>query len=204
MRRLGLAAIVITVFGVLAGAPARVNAGTLQTFDLEWSGASFGNGATAVGTITMDMSLVFNPGHTQQNSGQFVSAFSITITGASTGNGTFGFNDFNGASFSGGFLFDTEGGTLDFTNQLVGQPTPSGIWGISRGNFLLFSNHSDLNTPTGVDGTPLVITTSNGSGDSLMLTSFAPVASVPEPSSIVLASAGVLAGLGVWSKKRRS
>jgi hypothetical protein len=103
------------MFGILACTADQANAGTLQTFDLAWSGASFGNGATAVGTITMDVSRIFNPGHTQQNSSQFVTAFSITITGASTGNGTFGIDDFNGASLSGGFLFDTEGGTLDFT-----------------------------------------------------------------------------------------
>ena len=59
-RRLALAA--IAALGLAA--PAR--AAHLQTYDLTYSGAPFGNAASATATITLDLDLVQNPGTTFQ------------------------------------------------------------------------------------------------------------------------------------------
>jgi hypothetical protein len=87
MKRLAVLAAVACLWGV----PGQVQAG-LMTFDLTWSGASFGNTAMATGQITFDPSLLTNPGVTDPIA---VTAFSITVSGASSGNGTFGLGDFD-------------------------------------------------------------------------------------------------------------
>jgi hypothetical protein len=101
--------------------PAR--AGSI-TYDLAFSGASFGDSAVGVGTVTIDTSLLNNPGSTDTASSPFVDAFSITISGATSGNGAFGMADYSG------FFFDTNDAILNLSTQLIGQTTPNGTWGI--------------------------------------------------------------------------
>src|SRR5580692_7208556 len=91
------------------GGPGQVKASQIMTYDLTWSGAAFDNSVVATGQITLDVDLINNPGSTSQNSSSFVQDFSITVSGATTDNGTFGFGDFNGASTDGGFILDTGG-----------------------------------------------------------------------------------------------
>jgi len=146
-------------------------------FALQWSGAAFGNSASANGLIDFDPSLISNPGYTNPLP---VNSFSITVTGANSGNGTFSLADYKN------FYLDTSGGTLDFTKQLVGQPTSNDPWGspsFGGGDFNIISN---LDAPTVTF--PFQIATSGGYGDELQLTSFAPLAplaTVPEPSSLL-------------------
>jgi hypothetical protein len=172
--------------------------GIAQTvFDLAWSGAPFGNNATATGTITLNLADINNPGQTSQNLTPFVTDFSITVTGASSGNGTFGFSDYNGATDEGGFYIIT-GGTLDFTHQLVGQATPGGPWGSTHdgntGDFNIFTNGNDPAAPL---GTFFFITTSgDGNGDNMYLTSFTPA---PEPASLGILGLG---GLSLLVRRR--
>ena len=71
----------------LMGATAR--AGQITTFDLTYSGADLGNTATATATITLDLSLTNNPGFTSQDANSFVTAFSVTVSGASVGQWNF-------------------------------------------------------------------------------------------------------------------
>ena len=66
----------------------------LVVFDLAWSGASFGNGATATGRFTIDDALLANPGNNSGTTPGLVTALVVTISGASTGNGTYGLADF--------------------------------------------------------------------------------------------------------------
>jgi hypothetical protein len=65
-----------------------------------------------------------------------VSALSVTVTGASAGNGTFGMHDFSTIAWS------SNGGTLDLDSELIGQPTNGQPWGSvveeSGGDFNLF------------------------------------------------------------------
>src|ERR1700691_2410264 len=109
MRRFTIFSVMCLVLGLAAKSQA-----ALETFDLAWSGASFGNSAMGTGTVTFDPSLLNNPGN---NDPLNVTAFSITISGAtnSLDDGTFGLADY------GGFLLDTGGATLNFSQQLIGQ-----------------------------------------------------------------------------------
>jgi|HubBroStandDraft_3_1064219.scaffolds.fasta_scaffold152736_1 hypothetical protein len=163
-------------------------------FDLAWSGAALGNSASATGTITLNLADINNPGETDQKISPFVTNFSVTVTGAGAGDGTFGFSDYNGSLVEGGFYLIT-GGTLDFTSQLVGQATPHGPWGSthngSTGDFNIFSNGNDDGAPTGTNFFQL--SAEGGTGDSMYLTSFAPASAVPEPSSVIPLSAVLLA-----------
>lgn len=187
--------------GLLVVAAGQAIADTV--FDLAWSGAALGNTASATGTITLNLADITNPGETVQNISSFVTDFSITVTGASSGDGTFGFGDYNGSGTLGGFYLIT-GGTLDFTSQLVGQPTPGGPWGSnhggsSTGDFNIFTNNNDPSAPVGTFY--FTLTTNDGVGDAMYLTSFAPASSVPEPSSAIPLSAAMLA-LAFVARKR--
>ena len=181
-----------------------------KTFDLTYSGASFGDAAVATGYVTIDESLLNNPGATEQINSPFVTAFSLTISGASSGNGTFTFADFNGSTQgpfnpSGGFFLDTHGGTLDLSQQLIGQPTTGDPYGTPSGNggdFNVFENAAGVaaGAPTGSNF--FTITTNNRNGDALQLTSFAP-APVPESSSTVSLGLMLALGLGGVAVARR-
>lgn len=195
--------LIATLMGVGLLVVAAGQAKADSVFDLAWSGAALGNSATATGTITLNLADINNPGTTDQNDSPFVTDFNITVTGATSGDGSFDFGDFNGSPTVGGFYIIT-GGTLDFTSQLVGQPTPIGPWGSthdgSSGDFNIFSNNNDPSAPLGTFF--FTLTTNGGNGDSMYLTSFAPAA-VPEPSSVIPMSAALLA-LAFVARKRQA
>jgi hypothetical protein len=162
----------------------------VTVFDVAWSGASFSNSATATGQISIDTALLPNPSGVMFNSSfsPIVTGVSITILGATSGNGTFGLADFTG------WIWDTSGATLDLGAELVGQ----GGWGQGFvGDFNLFGTGSPA--PSGF--APFTLRT-DGSvfGDQMLLTSFAP-ASVPEPSRMLLGALGVM---GMVLRRRRS
>jgi uncharacterized delta-60 repeat protein len=145
--------------------PGRVTAAGLQTFEITWSGASYGNGATATAQITFDPSLIQNPGTTTGTA--WVSSFSITVSGAPIGNGTWSKSDIHS------FRFLTGSTALDFTQELVGQNGWATVPGSGR-DFALDSSSSG--TPSSIDY--FVIRTQNGAGVPLKLVSFKPAASV--------------------------
>jgi hypothetical protein len=100
--------------------------------------------------------------------------------------------------------WDTNGATLDLNSQLVGQNTLGNPWGTSddgiSGDFNLFAS-TVLGAPLGTNY--FTLTTNNGTGDSMLLTSFSPkTAAVPEPTSIAIF--GIGAGLmSLVSNRRR-
>jgi hypothetical protein len=164
-----------------AGLPARAD--TFQTFNLAYSGAALGNNATAAGQIVFDETLLPNPGGSN-SAINFVQDFTLTISGASSGNGTFTFSDFRD------FYWDTGGATLDLARNLIGQPTAGAPWGTtydgSSGDFNAFG----VNSAAPYGSYYFTLVTSNGTGDQMQLTSFA---ATPEPgSSSLLALAGLL------------
>lgn len=157
-RELNLICVLFLTFCLLsATAPAAI----LRTFDVAWSGASFGNSAVATGQITIDTTLLPNPG--SASSPNWVSSFSIKVSGASSGNGVW-------SKVSFGMLgFHTGSTALDFSRELVGQNG----WGtVFNGatDFLLSSplNLAPKNTSF------FTIQTNGGTGEKLRLTSFKP------------------------------
>ena len=150
----------------------------IKTFDLAWSGASFGNNATATGRITIDDTVLPNPSRRLIfGFEQFgVTSLTVTVSGAISGNGTFTLADFDDATWDSG---DIGNATLDLTRELVGQATDGGPWGTqngSAGEFTLFSFDGLAPSASG----PFEIATARGSGDRLLLTNFTPTNSPPE------------------------
>ena len=169
-----------------------------------------GNTAVITGSITFESTLLANPGtndFTLPNPA--VLALNVTVTGASAGNGVFGLSDFSEVRF------ETNGGTLDFSKSLVGQPTSNSPWGTPDGNggdFNLFGAGvpPNVTAPVGewfftlcTNGGPI----GSGISDCTNLTSMinAAATTVPAPVSsrwMLLALAGLL-GLAGFAGLRR-
>ena len=150
-----------------AAAASLAKADTFGTFTLNYSGASFGNAATATGQIVIDETLLPNPGSTGGSFANYLQNLNLTVSGATTGNGTYSLTDFST------FIWNTNGATLDFTQELVGQASSGSPWGTTSGpagDFNLFA--STASAPTGYS--PFVLSTSSGSGDRLALSNFTP------------------------------
>ena len=176
----------------LAAALTVVTSSRADLIDMQaqWSGASFSNGASATATFTLETSFFNNPGYSSFSGPAFSNAFQnfqLTVSGASAGNGVFTDGDFSS------IFLNTASGTLDFHSELIGQSTPGGAWGPgvfpapSVGDFNLLSSGLSPLTPTGFSN----FTMHTGGGESILLTSFAPVApaapvAVPETSTWVM------------------
>lgn len=128
-------------------------------FNLTWSGASFSNSATATGVIGLDLaSIPSAPSLFNGPAPAWITSFTITITGASSGNGTFTLSDFSG------FAFISSGITLNYTTDLMAQNGGT-----------IFSSVSDFNifgstAPAPVGIGPNTIATDFSNGDFLVLT----------------------------------
>ena len=171
--------------GALAG-PMAANA-ALITFDLTYSGAPFENSAVASGSITFDDAILPVPGTVINEPADVlgVIAFSISVSGASAGNGTFGLNDVTPWIWA-------VGAGLDLPQNLVGQDAFFDFnWcGVAFVGCV-------APAPGGVDA--FIIVTNAETGDPLLLTSMSPRA-VPEPGTLALLGLGLL-GLGVTRRR---
>lgn len=189
--------------------------------------------ATATGYVMFETDLIANPGDNDIDlPNPAVLELNVNVSGATSGNGSFGIEDFCS------LVFDTQGGTLDFTRELVGQPTlgdpwattvpedartPSGGGGGTSGDFNLFACGSNLQpgeryaenrtvqgsmAPNGV--WYFTLAADGGGGDAMRLVSMAPAGvqgHQPVPASTAWSLAGLmvlLAGLGMAVLRTRS
>lgn len=175
-------------------------ADTFQTYNLAWSGATFGNSATATGQITLDLTTLPNPGGPAFDMYNDIASLTVTVVGASSGNGTWTRADLCACSALGTFTYwDTGGVALNMNQQLVGQPTLGNPWGTPDGisgdfNFF-FTNGGPLGTFF------FTMTSDGGLEDSMLLTSVAPVSSTPEPGTMALFGSGIIGLAGVLRRK---
>lgn len=170
------------------------------TFDIQASGLSFGNQATATGFITLDTTVLptvaVEPVLVPLS--PTVSNLELTVTGsAEGGNGMFGLNDFSSIYF-------WAPSALDLSQQLIGQVLLNGCtYGTSTGacgegnggDFNLFAANS-----TAPNGTYYFQLTT-ASGDNLLITSLAPQVAVPEPATVALVGLGLL---GFLASRRKA
>lgn len=143
-------------------------------FVVTWSGAGPGNGASATGRITIDDTVLLNPGTNDTDVNPFVVDFTMMVSGASAGNGTFELADFDNLILQTG-PGDPGDLALDFGRELVGQDTGTDPWGTSSGG-----GGGDFNVFAGGPGIPngeefFVVCADGGLGDCMELTSFRPV-----------------------------
>jgi hypothetical protein len=192
LRLVQLMAACVPVFFAVGGSQAG-----LITFDFAYSGASYGNGATATGFVSFDESLLPNPGSFYGTTSMpaFVTDLSITISGTAggLGDGTFVLSDFRT------IFWDTGPEPLNLASELVGQlDTEGDFWGDFRGDWSLRANPAIPNAP--LDTGPFALRAS--SGEYMELTNFTPV--VPEPSTIAFSLGASAAGIRAVRRRSRS
>ncbi len=165
-----------------------------ETFDITWSGAAFGNGASAIGQITLDTSVI-QIGASGAIPIAAVQDLWITVKGTDrgAGDGTFTISDFN-------YVYFTSPTALDFSRELIGQSLGNGqVFGATDGglggDFNVHGKGSPLNEPSGTGYFQLMPDEYGGDGvDPLLVTSIAPAAAaVPEAGG----AATLLAGLAM-------
>ena len=154
----GLRSHALAAITLLAAATASA---ALVDYQFTYSGVPLGNTAVADGVMTLDDALFLNPGvngfssHTL-GAGQPIVAVSMTITGASSGNGTFTTTNFTPGSAQ---VILTLTSAINLNIEWVGQG------GLSDFNW--FGNAAPA--PRGTS--PNHLTTNNGSGDNMQLVS---------------------------------
>ena len=111
-----------------------------------------------------------------------VRSLTVTVSGATSSNGTFTQANFLDAAWDSGNFGNA---TLDLTRELVGQATGGELWGTSSGSsgdFNVFAVPGSQ-APNGTFFFEL--STDDGFGDRMLLTSFTP-AFVTEPEPVIL------------------
>lgn len=170
-----------------------------ETLNITWSGASFNNTAAATGFITFDTDLIPNIGFQDPININQVIDLGITITGANSGNGTFTKSDFESIYFA-------SPSALNYTTQLIGQSLSNGETFGPTGSATGLGEKGDFNLFAITQGAPegtiyFTLTTNNGAGDQMLVTSMTPA--VPEPESMAMMFAG-LACIGFMGTRRKS
>jgi hypothetical protein len=188
---------IFLLINILAVA-ATSHADVFQTYNLAWSGAPFGDNATATGVIVLDLTTLPNPGPTVYDMYNDISSLTITVTGATSGNGTWTKADLCACSALGTYTYWWTGGAaLNLNTELVGQPTLGNPWGTPdsiSGDFNFF-----FTSPGPLGTFYFTLTTDGGTQDPMLLTSVAPA--VPEPGSLILLGSGLATLAGTLRRR---
>ncbi len=145
---------------------------SVEYFIVNWSGETNGNSARATALIGIDTATIPNPGTHDFDSAipMWFDNITLTISGATSGTGTFTKTDFEGVNWN-----TAPGGTLDFDRELFDQERRDGIWGVT-GEFNLFRSSGSPLAPTGTGDFEL---TPSGSSNAMSLISFKPQFTMP-------------------------
>ena len=186
-KKVGL--LLATVYMGIPGAQA-----ASTTFLLDYSGEPFLNSAKAHGSITFADSQPPNPSEETLLFPDFkLEDFSLTVSGASVGNGNFDLSHFDY------FSWNTKGVELELSRDLVGQSTVNGLLWASEEGAGGFGLGAKLESGAPISLQWYVLATNGGQGDLLRLTSFAPV---PIPAAVWLFGSA-LAGIAAFSRTAR-
>lgn len=171
------------------------------TFSFNFSGASFGNSATATGSFTIDDAALarINANPFENPLYSAISNLTLTVAGTAGGNGTFTTDDFAAVIFS-------IPSPLDFRRELVGQSlnngTTFGRLGLSgeSGDFNLFRSSVSVSAPSGVNY--FTLGANGGGGDERMGLTSLTTGVVPEPATWGMMIVGI-GMLGASARYRR-
>jgi hypothetical protein len=169
------------------------------TLEMTWSGEAFGNDARAVGFFTFDDPTLPNIDHESAIPVSELSDLVLTITGASSGNGTFRKSDFSA-------LYFMSPSSLDLSKPLVGQALTDGSSFGPLDSHPGTGNRGDFNLLGATDNAPVgtfvfTLTSDGGHGDSLLLTALTPAIPEPDTALLMLAASGIVAGAMVRKRK---
>lgn len=161
-----------------------------MSFFVDWSGSSFNNSAEAHGILSLaDADILNTTGDLLLLPGIDITDFSLTISGAESGNGIFSLADF---SF---FTWNSAGATFDFASEFIGQTTTGGAWGSDQnwvstsGDFNVFG----VSAPAPTAPMSFVLQTNYDAGNKMSLVSFRPV---PVPGAVWLFGSALVGLLG--------
>jgi len=203
IRMIGSALALIAGLGGASSALAN-----LVSFDIKWEGYGTLSGASATGFITFDDTVLPKVGSSNPPGLAGVNNLEVTITGASSGSGTFHLSDFDDVAF---WAPDA----LDLAMELIGQslPTTSCTFGnISctneedGGDFNVFGIGGS-GAPEGVWYFTLMpdgYSCPEGAACGLQVTSMTPgeLRAIPEPATLALFGLG-LAAIGALRRKKQ-
>lgn len=154
------------------------------------------NGAQARGWITFDQNLMANPFlQSVELPDPLVLDLEVTVSKANAGNGTFGMSDFAR------IFWDSNGGTLNFATELVGQPTNGLPWGTvpsegEAGDFNLFG--LSAGAPTGQFF--FLLGADEGDAEIMQLVSMVPGAESPGTAVCNIGQNQAIPTVGTWAK----
>ena len=95
LSRLLAGALALFITLTTASAVQAIPTGTLRTYIATWSGANTGSAGSATGTFVLDDTYLQNGFNSGSGPGTWLNSFTITVTGASSGNGTFPLGDYD-------------------------------------------------------------------------------------------------------------